>query len=360
MDTLSDCEQQIGLNLNASCSGRPKSAVWDYFEYLESSNKSVCKIESCGIEVRGKYTTNLKRHLERKHAEYYRKVENIEKEKKRTLNVSSKAAKTKDIKQRTLDDLMKRNAYQKDSKKYTVLTRKLAICVATTNMANSITDNAEFREFVEELDPRYTSMPRRAALNKEIEKVFIELKQKITSLLHNARKINLTADIWTKKGMSSSFLGITAHLFNRIDHKRYNITLAVRLFQSPHTGNRILSVIKSVLSEYDIKIQDIGVILTDNGSNMVKAFSADSLLNLVTEDNDKEGSQDTEEPGDGDAATTDLTDVNSLDSDSDTNMDTKRMKTQLHGHKTTLKNLKLMREIIILLLKLLCVATLSL
>ncbi len=148
MDTLSDCEQQIGLNLNASCSGRPKSAVWDYFEYLESSNKSVCKTESCGIEVRGKYTTNLKRHLERKHAEYYRKVENIEKEKKRTLNVSSKAAKTKDIKQRTLDDLIKRNAYQKDSKKYTVLTRKLAICVATTNMANSITDNAEFREFV--------------------------------------------------------------------------------------------------------------------------------------------------------------------------------------------------------------------
>ena len=95
---------------------------------------------------------------------------------------------------------------------------------------------------------------------------------------------------------------------NRIDHKRYNITLAVRLFQSPHTGNRILSVIKSVLSEYDIKIQDIGVILTNNGSNMAKAFSADLLLNLVTEDNDEEGSQDTEEPGDGDAATTNLTD----------------------------------------------------
>ena len=155
-------------------------------------------------------------------------------------------------------------------------------------------------------------MPRRTALNKEIDKVLFELKQKITCLLRNARKINLTADIWTKKGMSSSFLGVTAHFFNRVDHKKYNITLAVRPFESPHTGNRILSEIKSILSDYDLRIQDIGVILTDNGSNMIKAFNADSLLNLVTEDNDGESQdgQDTEEP---EGVTT--TDENSFDAD---------------------------------------------
>ena len=108
------------------------------------------------------------------------------------MSSSSKTVKKNDAKQRSMDDFMKNNAYQKQSKKYRVLTRKLAICVATTNMANSIT---EFREFVEELDPKYTNMPRRTALNNEIDKVLFELKQKITCLLQNARKINLTAAI---------------------------------------------------------------------------------------------------------------------------------------------------------------------
>ena len=93
---------------------------------------------------------------------------------------------------------MKKNAYQKQSEKYRVLTRKLAICVATINMANCTTECEEFREFVEGRDPRYTNMPRPTALNKEIDKVLFKLKQKITCLLQNARKIYLTADIWTE------------------------------------------------------------------------------------------------------------------------------------------------------------------
>ena len=123
--------------------------------------------------------------------------------------------------------------------------------------------------------------------------------------------------------MSSPFLGVTAHFFNTVDHKKYNITLAVRPFESPHTRNRILSEIKSILSEYDIRIQDIGVILIDNGSNMIKAFNADSLLNLVTDDNDGESQdgEDTEEP---EGAMT--TDEHSFDSD--TNIETLPSETQ--------------------------------
>lgn len=151
-------------------------------------------------------------------------------------------------------------------------------------MPNRITDNEEFRDFVQELDPRYSSMPRRGALNKEIEVIMVEMKQKIKALLQTARKINLTADIWSKKGMSSSFLGVTAHFFNRKDHKRYTLTLSVRLFETPHTGYRILRLLKTILSEYDIGIKSIGIILTDNGSNMIKAFNADLLHNLEEED----------------------------------------------------------------------------
>lgn len=281
--------------MEISSGGRPRSAVWQYFLYDETLNKSICQIQSCGIHVSGKFTTNLKRHLEKKHKDEFQIVEQAElqhkskREKHRSESVSAK--RKKDAKQGSLDDLLKRNAYGKDSKKYKTITRKLAICVATTNLPNSITDNEEFREFVEELNPLYTSMPKRTALDTEINKIHVEMQQKIKTLLSTAKKINLTADIWTKKGMSSSFLGVTAHMFSRNDHKRYTLTLAVRIFETPHTGNRILSLLKKILSDYEVDFNKIGVILTDNGSNMVKAFNADSLLNLDDEVSDDVGDE---------------------------------------------------------------------
>ena len=284
-------EQSSGSSPTTVSAGRPRSAVWEYFSYNESTNKSSCQIESCKTLISGKFTTNLKLHLKKKHNEKFLKVEKVElqnrnqKEKKRYCNTTSKVR--NDSRQRTLDDVMKKTAYQKDSKKYKAVTRKLAICVATTNMPNRITDNEEFRDFVQELDPRYSSIPRRGAPNKEIEVIMVEIKQKIKALLQTARKINLTADIWSKKGMSSSFLGVTAHFFNRKDHKRYTLTLSVPLFETPHTGYRILRQLNIILSEYDIGIKRIGIVLTDNGSNMIKAFNADLLHNLEEEEDEK-------------------------------------------------------------------------
>lgn len=70
--------------------GRPRSAVWDHFLYVECLKKSICKIESCGIQVGGKFSTSSKRHLEKKHNEKWDEIQEAErqyrseKEKKRT------------------------------------------------------------------------------------------------------------------------------------------------------------------------------------------------------------------------------------------------------------------------------------
>ena len=127
MDAESDDCVYTSARSNLSGSGRPRSAVWNYFEYIESNDKSVCKIESCGVEVRGKFTTNLKRHLERKHAECYRKVEKIEEEKKKTSNQSSSSSKTvkkNDAKQRSLDDFMKKKCLPKAEQKIQSVNKK--------------------------------------------------------------------------------------------------------------------------------------------------------------------------------------------------------------------------------------------
>lgn len=75
----------------------------------------------------------------------------------------------------------------------------------------------------------------------------------------------------TYEGMSSSYLGITAHFFTRSDHVHHQVTLAVRI-PFPHTGKNIRQLVDHILTEWDIPPQKVAAIITDNGTNMLAAF----------------------------------------------------------------------------------------
>ena len=79
-------------------------------------------------------------------------------------------------------------------------------------MANHLVENLEFKDLACALDPRYP-VPGRGRINKELDQVFIELKAKISVHLQSANFISICSDIWSKKGLTSSYLGITAHFF---------------------------------------------------------------------------------------------------------------------------------------------------
>ena len=51
-------------------------------------------------------------------------------------------------------------------------------------------------------------------ISKELENVHIELRAKMSCFIQEANKISLTADLWSKKGLTSSYLGITGHFFS--------------------------------------------------------------------------------------------------------------------------------------------------
>ncbi len=68
--------------------------------------------------------------------------------------------------------------YDKESERYRFITRKLALFVGGTNVANSIVDNAIFRSLLEGLDSRY-QVPGRTLIGKEIDNLVIDMKTKI-------------------------------------------------------------------------------------------------------------------------------------------------------------------------------------
>jgi len=73
-------------------------------------------------------------------------------------------------------------------------------------------------------------------------------KKDLRDLLNSAERISLCADIWSKKGMTASFLGLTAHYYSRSKKDKCSMTIAVCRFESPHTAERISQLINKIMS----------------------------------------------------------------------------------------------------------------
>ena len=59
-------------------------------------------------------------------------------------------------------------------------------------------------------------MPGRVLIGKELDKVLATLKQNVEGFLSQARRLLLCGDIWLKKGLTSSYLGVTAHFCSNV------------------------------------------------------------------------------------------------------------------------------------------------
>ena len=182
---------------------------------------------------------------------------------------------------------------------------KLAVFVASTSTPNSNVENTAFVSLLEELDSQ-NPVPSRHVLGKQIDDVMIALKEKIVAYMSMARRINLCTDIWSKKGTTASFLGITVHFF--ACDQRHNATIAVKRMPTPHTAENILKIVVDVLSDWKISGERVGNTITDNGSNMIKTFKEDQQSTDLEPDD-----ENTKNP----EAAVDEEDVNQDDSSDD-------------------------------------------
>lgn len=265
-----------------SMTGRPrKSNVWNYFVYQKDINKSVCQVKIvknpenssessiCGTQMTGMFASNLKNHLKRQHKEEYQKFE--EEERNRTGIKRKRAETGASSSQQTLTEAFKQDLYPENSRRQLAITRKLALFIGATNVPLSLVDCPEFRDLLKEMDKHYR-IPYRKKLGQQIGNVYEDLRKKISKVLTASRKLNICCDIWTKQGMTASFLGVTVHLFLPDDNQRHSITLAVKVFEQPHTGERIATLLLSILDEWEIPYWKVFRSLSDNRSNIVKAF----------------------------------------------------------------------------------------
>lgn len=275
MSSVQESSSSVSASTYSRKSIVKRSLVWEYFEYEEDANKSVCRIEDCEKSVPGKNPTNLKQHLRALHKSVFQKLcerEEAAKVKREEVATKKQGSSLKHHYQASLKEtLAKRTVYSKDSPRYKQVTKKLAVFVGASNVPNSLVESLEFKDLIATLDPRYP-VPGRGVISEEIEKILIELKAKMSTYISSANKIAITCDVWSKKGLTSSYLGITGHFYSRKDHRRHTATLAVRQITTSHTAENIRKLCDDVLSEWGIDPSKMSAIITDNCSNMVAAF----------------------------------------------------------------------------------------
>ena len=184
--------------------------------------------------------------------------------------------------------------YNRDEPQYKDITRSLAIFVGAENVPNSLVWNEGFRSLLHVLDPKY-QVPTVATLFKEVDMLVLHMKAKIQLHLANVDSVSLCADVWSKKGLSSSYVGVTVHFFAKdTDKSIRTATLAVKRIEGSITSFAIRQAVDEVLQSWNIEEKKVKAVVTDNASNMVRAFK-DYLIEMT--EADKEWEEVAEEGG---------------------------------------------------------------
>lgn len=74
--------------------------------------------------------------------------------------------------------------------------------------------------------------------------MYLAEKVKFKNRLAMARKVTIGMDIWTKMGLTGSFLAVSACYFNVQDSKAEHILLNLKQMVHPHTAHSIFTLVE--------------------------------------------------------------------------------------------------------------------
>jgi hypothetical protein len=81
-------------------------------------------------------------------------------------------------------------------------------------------------------------------MHKLLALCYCELKAAILKDLSACRRIVVTTDCWSKKGLTGSYLAISASFFNPSSHQPVHVLLNLHTIEHPHTGIMLADKLK--------------------------------------------------------------------------------------------------------------------
>lgn len=141
--------------------------------------------------------------------------------------------------------------------------------ILATKSPFSIVENDDFLNLIAYISDEKAKVPTAKTLITDLSDEYERMKKSLIDMIDKAKFVCITADIWTNK--ARSFIGSTIHFFDdNLDRKSY--LLAFRRIYGRHTHDVIAEMLLSIQREFRINRSKVTHIITDGGSNFVKAF----------------------------------------------------------------------------------------
>jgi hypothetical protein len=176
--------------------------------------------------------------------------------------------------------------YKTDSLELSVKEKAIAQWIARTGLPVRTIEDEDFVLMMKTIDKRLT-IPNKTKINNLIDQLYIAEKQRFKERLATARRTTIGMDIWTKKGLTASFLTISACYFCTQENKPQHILLKLDQISHPHTAECIKTCLDRCTEDWGIPKDKILTVITDNGSNMVAAFKNDEHEPSSSEDSEE-------------------------------------------------------------------------
>ena len=186
--------------------------------------------------------------------------------------------------------LQSASKYKKDSKEQQTKEEAIAQWIGRTGLPVRTIEDEDFVSMIDTLDKRL-AVPKKTKISNLIDKQYDNQRQNLKRQLDGARRVSIGLDMWTKKGLTASFLAISASFFCVEKNKPEHILLTLEQVAHPHNAQTIKGFVDICMQEWGIPKEKILTVITDNGSNMVAAFKP------TTAEGEETSSSEEDSPG---------------------------------------------------------------
>lgn len=142
--------------------------------------------------------------------------------------------------------------------------------ICKDNLPLNTSEKDGFKFFIKCVEPLY-KVPSKKTITRLIDEKYHFLSNIIKKEILEVKALTITTDIWTETMNTNSFLGLTCHYIR--DCKLKSITVGVTELTEPHKAEYLGTTLKNICDVWNISLHKVIAVVTDNGSNIVKAVS---------------------------------------------------------------------------------------
>lgn len=149
--------------------------------------------------------------------------------------------------------------------------KQLLRVIAKGYLPFSTVEEAEFKKFIQLLNPTYNLPTRKTLSNSLLTRYYEEVHKKVEEHVEKADAVCITTDSWTSLN-NDSFIAVTAHYLDERTQLKSFLLDCVQ-YSASHTADNIAQFLSNVFRNWKIH-HKIAAIVTDNASNVLAAVKA--------------------------------------------------------------------------------------